>query len=210
MQIAVFGASGATGRVLLERASQKGLKTAALVRDASLKGDALFGAELTFGSLTDAAAVQKTLAGCSAAICVFGQRPPYKEIFCAHAMRVIIAGMQALRIRRLVVQTGGMIGDYPKNRTWFFAALTKLVQRQSAAMMRDREGQEVRVKMSDLDWTIVKPPRLSARKASGKYLAGSDVRLGLLSSISRTDLADFLLSAATSASHNREIVFVKN
>lgn len=210
IRLAVFGGSGATGRVLLEWAQKKGIRAAALVRDGNLKSSDLFGAELVTGTLTDAAVVEKTLVGCNAVICVFGQRPPYKEIFCAQAMRVIIAGMEAQGVRRLVVQTGGMIGDYPENRTWFFTALTKLVRRQNPAMMRDREGQEVRVTMSALDWTIVKPPRLVNRQASGKYVAGPEVRLGLMSSLGREDLADFLITVAASNLHNREIVFVRN
>lgn len=209
MKLAVFGASGATGRALLAQAAKKGVAVKALVRDGDLSSEDLFGATLVYGKPTDGAAVEKTLAGCDAVVCVFGQRPPYKDIFCDKATQEIITAMLSKNITRLVVQTGGMIGKYSQNRSLLFNAVAKLIQQKNPDMMRDRNAQESQIINSTLSWTIVKPPRLTNDPATGKYAADTDVRLGLLSSIARADLADFLLTVATSNLHNREIVFVR-
>ena len=63
---------------------------------------------------------------------------------------------------------------------------------------------------SGLDWTIVKPPRLTDGAAKGKWLAGTDVRLGMLSSITRDDLANFLVTKTLKPQYIGQAVFVRN
>jgi putative NADH-flavin reductase len=49
---------------------------------------------------------------------------------------------------------------------------------------------------SGLEWTIVRPPKLSDHHRIGKYQAGTDLRIRLWSSIGRADLAAFLVDEA--------------
>ncbi len=150
-----------------------------------------------------------TVHGCCAAICVFGPRPPYTDIFCEAATATIIAAMQRLGMRRLVCQTGGLIGDYPWNRTSPFQLMGSLSNRRWPQQASDREGQERVVMHSGLAWIIVKPPRLTRRAARGKWTAGAGVRLGMLSSITRRDLAAFLLEEALRPRYMNQRVFVR-
>ena len=46
---------------------------------------------------------------------------------------------------------------------------------------------------SGLDWTIVKPPRLTNSSQQERDVAGPNLPVGLLSSVSRAALATFML-----------------
>ena len=76
-------------------------------------------------------------------------------------------------------------------------------------LARDREEQERLIMESECDWTIVKPPRLTDGPARGRVRAGTDLRVGLLSSISRRDLAAFLVSLVSSTQYSGRRVLVK-
>lgn len=210
MNIAIFGGSGATGKVLISHALRLGLKVSTLARKANSIN---FGSDRVVvleGVLSKPEDVIATLQGCDAAICVIGPRPPYTDIFCEQATATIVAAMQQLGIRRLVCQTGGMIGDYRINRTRLFQLMTDMFKRHAPQVAGDRVGQEQVVMHSGLDWTIVKPPRLTDNAAKGKWQAGKDVRLGMLSSITRDDLVDFLLTETVRSQYIGQTVFVRN
>lgn len=208
--IAIFGGSGATGKALISHAPSKGLKVRALARKASSIGSGSDRVTVLEGALSNAEDVMATLRGCAAAICVFGPRPPYDDIFCEQATSVIVSAMQRLGIPRLVCQTGGMIGAYRANRTFPFQLMADMFKRHSSQVANDREAQERVAMHSGLAWTIVKPPRLSDAAAKGTWRAGKDVRLGMLSSISRDDLADFLLTETVRPQYTGQAVFVRN
>lgn len=208
--IAIFGGSGATGKALIHHALIRGIKVRALVRNANtmdIKSGLL---ELIEGSLSSLDHVEFCLKNCAAAICVFGPRPPYADIFCEAATRTIVEAMQKLNIKRLVCQTGGMIGEYSANRTLPFRLMVAMYNRRLPIAASDRSGQETAVKRSRLDWTIAKPSRLTNGKATGKWLAGSDVQVSLFSSIARDDLANFLLHEALNPQFTGQAVFIRS
>ena len=209
-QITVFGGSGATGSVLIRHALHSGIRVRALVRRPDSLGDGLDGVEVVKGSPQNAEDVDESLKGSGAVICVFGPRPPYADIFCEDATKMIIAAMKKSGIQRLICQTGGMIGDYPQNRTLFFEWMTSAFRKRLPRVWRDRVGQENQVIQSELSWTLVKPPRLVDRPPTGKVVAGTNVKLGLLSSMTRGDLAEFHLRAVLSAQYVQRAVFVRN
>jgi putative NADH-flavin reductase len=209
-QITVFGGSGATGKNLIRHALNSGIRVRALVRNPDSLGDGLDGTEVETGSLVNVDDIDKSLKGSGAAICVFGPRPPYTDIFCEAATKTIIASMKKNGVKRLICQTGGMIGIYPENRTFLFEWMTFLFRKRLPLIWLDRLGQENQVIHSGLSWTIVKPPRLVDRQPTGKVVAGTNVKLGLLSSITRGDLAEFHIQAVLSARYEQRAVFVRN
>lgn len=208
--IAIFGGSGATGKVLIPHVLSKGLKVRALTRKASAINFGSDQVEVLEGSLLNAEDVMSALKGCGAVICVFGPRPPYADIFCEEATSTIVAAMQQLGIQRLVCQTGGMIGEYPANRTLPFQLMADMFNRRSPRVASDRVGQESVVIRSGLSWTIVKPPRLTNGAAKGKWLVNPDIRIGLFSSIARDDLADFLVAETLMPQHIGQTVFIRS
>lgn len=208
--VAIFGGSGATGKVLIYHALIRGIKARALVRNANSMDIKSGLIEVIEGSLSNAGHVDFCLKGCDAAICAFGPRPPYTDIFCEAATRNIVGSMHKLGIKRLVCQTGGMIGNYPANRTFPFRLMLAMFNWRLPLAASDRTGQENVVKQSGLDWTIVKPSRLTNGKAKGRWHAGPDVRVSLLSSIARDDLAGFLLQEAFDPQFAGQAVFIRS
>lgn len=209
-QITVFGGSGATGQVIIRRALNRGIRVKTLVRNPDSLCGRLEGAEIVKGSLLNTVDIDTSLKNSAAVICVFGPRAPYADIFCEAATKMIIAAMKKNKVNRLICQTGGMIGDYPKNRSFFFELMTSLFNRRLPLVSSDRLGQEAQVINSGLCWTIIKPPRLVNSQSTEKVFAGIDVKLGMLSSITRDDLAEIILDAALSEKYEHSVMFVRN
>ena len=117
--------------------------------------------------------------------------------------------MKKAKINRLLCQTGAMIGSYAGNRSWLFEKMASLYQKRNMGAHQDRSGQEQIVKNSGLSWLIIKPPRLQDRQTSVLPKVGPDVRVGLLSSVSRLQIARFMLEEALEPGLENEVVFIK-
>ncbi len=150
------------------------------------------------------------MTGAAAVCCVFGQRPPYRDVFCEAATRTIVGAMRAAGCDRLVCQTGAMIGSgQGLRRSRPMEWMARSFERRHPAIAHDRAAQERIVLESGLRWTIVKPPRLTGGRARGRVRAAPDLPVGLLSSIRRADLAAFLLHETETCAFLRRRVVVK-
>jgi len=209
MQLTVFGGTGRTGRKVIEQALTRGYRVRILCRTAGALAVPHPDLEVLAGSLTDPKAVERSLTGSRAVVIVFGPRPPYQEIFCADATATILNAMRQCGVRRVVCVTGAMIGEGVR-RSWAFERLARYFRRRAPALAADRAEQERLVKTSGLDWTLVKPPRLAASAGTGRYSAGAQVRVGLLSRISREDLARFILDELNSTENLGRAVVIRH
>lgn len=207
MKVAVFGGSGATGRVVTDCLLEAGFAVQALCRRASSLGP-LPGLTVIEGALDNRGAVRRTLAGSDAALILFGPRPPYCDIFCARATANIVAAMQEVGIRRLICQTGAMIGNYPANRSRLMRRMCAMFNQRYPELAADRSRQEQVVIESGLDWTILKPPRLGNGTAR-PLVAGEQTRVGMLSSVSRRSLAEWLAGEIRVPRHAGQVLFVR-
>jgi putative NADH-flavin reductase len=149
-RICIFGASGATGLALTQQAIARGHEVTAFVRSESAKEKLPPGVTVVVGNLLDREDVARAVASCNAVMIVIGPRPASPEPFCAAATANIIAAMKATGRRRLICQTGAMIGDYP-HLSWFMRSMKNSYRRQQPALANDRAEQERLVATSGLD-----------------------------------------------------------
>jgi uncharacterized protein YbjT (DUF2867 family) len=205
--LAVFGITGQTGRAVAKAAMTRGWLVRGLARPQSAASFAAHGAMIISGDFSKTSRVAETVDAADAVCCVIGPRPPYVDAFCAEATAAILAAMRGNEARRIVCQTGAMIG--PGNRTVPFAWLCALAARRQPAVMRDRLEQERQIVESGLAWTLVKPPRLTNQPATRSVRAGPNLRMGLLSNISRAGLAEFILDAIDGESFVGARLFVR-
>ncbi len=207
-KLAIFGISGRTGRELAKVAGLKGWEVRGLVRPTSLLEDGIDNCRIVRGNFDELDRVIETIADCSAVCCMIGPRPPYRDVFCAAATTAIIAAMKQTGCRRLICQTGAMIGR-AANRSRPMEWAARAFARWHPEAARDREEQEQLIESSGLDWTIVKPPRLTDAPPRNRIQADPFLRVGLLPTISRADLAAFILDEVQTGRFVRQRICVK-
>jgi uncharacterized protein YbjT (DUF2867 family) len=118
--------------------------------------------------------------------------------------------MKASGLRRVVCLTGAMVGVLPPNVSLPMRFLAGAFRRRVPHLATDAAEQERIVMQSALDWTIVKPPRLTDGPPTGRVRADPALRVGLLSRIRRQDLAAFMLAEVARSAHLEQRVYVSN
>jgi putative NADH-flavin reductase len=191
MHIALFGATGGTGRQVLDQALARGYAVSALVRDPSKLAERT-GLTLVVGDVLDQAATTRCIQGTDAVICVLGSHGSREPIE-ATGTRTILDAMHETGVRRLIAVTSLGVGDSREQINWAFRIIMDLTLKP---IMMAKEEQERLIKTSGLDWTIVRPGGLTDGPRTGAYRFGRDrsIKGGR---ISRADVADFVLRQVT-------------
>jgi putative NADH-flavin reductase len=200
--ITVFGASGKSGRLVVQEALAAGHTVRAFVRSPDKL--ALRHERLTIiqGDATDARAVADAIRGADAVISALGPTRGAPKDAMQRAAAHIVAGMRQHRVRRLVAITGAGVRDArdrPKLVDHVFRTLLQLV---SADVLRDSEAAAAAIRASDLDWTIVRVPRLVDGPASGRARVGYVGRDSGVQ-VARGDVAAFMLGQLEQREHVR-------
>ena len=115
MKIAVFGGTGTTGRLLIAQALEEGLSVTAYARHPEKLGTPHEGLTVIRGELSDAAAIERAVAGADAVVSLLGQGRPVKGTPIATGTRGILAAMSKAGVRRIVVIATASAAD-PKDR----------------------------------------------------------------------------------------------
>jgi putative NADH-flavin reductase len=209
MKLAIFGATGRTGKPLVEQALQAGHEVVALVRTPSkltiqhpkltvIQGDALNPVD-----------VDKVVQGSDAVISVIGQRKGAPRDTMTVAITNIIAAMNKYGVRRLVSLTGGGVDD-PRDRPKFANRMIKLALKlMSGHVLKDAENHAEVIRKSNLDWVIVRGPMLNDGPHTGNYRVGW-VGVNTGSRLSRANLADFILKQTTDTTYLRQSPMVSD
>ena len=206
--LALFGGTGKIGGLVLERALAAGHDVRALVRDParlSLTSDRL---TVVSGDVLDPGAVERTVAGTSVVLSLFGQIKGSPPTLQTDGTRNIVEAMHRHGVSRLVTLSGGALRadglDQPKLAD---KLIVFLMRRLSPHVLADAEGHRKVLEASGLDWTVVRAPRVQDTPARGSYRVGS-VGVDASTSISREDLADFILSQVEDSRYRGQMPFV--
>jgi putative NADH-flavin reductase len=196
MKLLVFGATGGTGRELVEQALAQGHEVTAYARNPAKLGDITHARlQVIRGDVLDAAAVEQAVPGHDAVVCAIGAgagRTSLRE----DGTRNIVRAMEKVGVRRLICQSSMGVGDSRANLGFLTKCVIVPVFLRHA--FADHERQEAVVKESDLDWTIVRPPHLKDGPRTGAYRHGFPTTdTGIQGQISRADVADFMLKQLT-------------
>jgi putative NADH-flavin reductase len=197
MRITVFGATGGTGRHIVEQALGAGHEVTAVVRDPARLGVAAAdGLTVVTAQLDDRAAVGRAVEGADAVVDTLGASGTGPTTVRADAASVIITAMRDAGVRRLVVVSAAGAhteGDGPFIRFVVKPVLGYILRHAFA----DMRAMEAIVRASGLDWTIVLPPQLTDGPRTGRVRrrVGGNVRGSYR--IARADLAAAVLQAVT-------------
>jgi putative NADH-flavin reductase len=148
------------------------------------------------GDAMDAAAIEKAIAGQEAVISALGPtRPPVPHMMETSAKN-IVAGMRKHGVGRIISTTGAGVRqpeDQPKFIDHFIGVLLNLLVKD--VVLDSAENVKV-TQASDLDWTVVRYPRLMDGEHTSKYQVGY-VSKSSGTQLSRADGSDFVLKELT-------------
>lgn len=204
MRIAVFGATGGTGRQVVEQALQQGHHITALVRDPAKLDIQHANLTVIQGNVLEETAVAQALEAAEAVVCSLGTTSNNPGDVVSAGTRQIISQMQKNGPQRLIVVTSLGVGDSADQVPFAFKMLMKTVLKK---VMADKNVQEDFVRASGLAWTIVRPGGLTNGPATGQYTAGTgaDIRAG---QVSRADVAHLILQELANPTYLQKAVAI--
>lgn len=206
MKVLVVGAAGKTGRAVVERAAQEGHDVTAFVH--SDHGYDVPGVKIATGDAADMATMEAAIMGQDAVIDTVGGKTPYKHTTLETSVAVaIVAAMRRHDVRRLVVTSSVGVGGSAANTPLFVKFLQRTFLRGAK---RDKANMESAVSGSNLDWVITRPAVLTDKPATGhvRVLSANDGEKA--QSVTRSDLAAFLVAQLTTDDHLRRAVTLAN
>jgi putative NADH-flavin reductase len=192
MKIVVFGASGGTGKQIVEQALAAGHDVTAFVRTPARLTVQHPRLTICQGDVTNAGQVAQATQGQDAVISALGpSRPPVPGMM-KTAAENITAAMRKHGVRRLISTTGAGVRD-PQDQPKLADRIIKFMLKLTAAeVLRDSEQNVNVIRAADLDWTVVRFPMLNDGPLTGKYRVGY-LGKGSGTRLSRADAAHFVV-----------------
>ena len=197
MRLLIVGATGRTGRALVEQALERGHEVTALVRTPSKLRTQNQRLTVTRGDVLDFASVEAAVRGQDAVLCALGhKRWFYPTRILSEGIRNLIRAMGSHSVRRLVCETSLGVADGWWRMGLYYTLFVKVFI--LPFYFNDKARQERLIRGSSLDWIIVRPGVLTNGPKRGTYRHGPKVGHWLWTvRISRADVADFMLNQLT-------------
>jgi putative NADH-flavin reductase len=200
LRLFVLGATGGTGRAFVERALEHGHRVTAFVRSpekVECQNDRL---TVLGGDVRDERALATALPGHDAILSAVGPRKRGQSTLIGDTARATLAAMSRASVPRLIVVSAALL--YPAAGL-LYRVLAYLLREN----MRDTAEMERQVSTSDLQWTIVRPPRLLDGKG-GRPVRVAETGPPPAMVIDRSDLGPFLLDVVEQDRYLRRVVGV--
>ena len=206
MKIAIFGATGGTGKELIKQALEQGHEIIALVRDPQKLSVSDQRVNIIKGDVVNKDDVSKTIQGSDAALVALGVKPPSKTKVVGPGTKNIIEGMKTHKVKRLIVESAMFMDDAVRKNSFLISILTKTFMK---GLYADKLVQESAVRESGLEWVIVRPVGLANGPKTEIYRFGETLQLkGVFPTISRADVADFMLKQLSSDANLNKAILV--
>lgn len=205
--LALLGATRGIGRIVLERALERGHHLRVLVRDLSALDFQHPNLTLVRGDATNPDDVALVLEGADAVLSTIGTPAGSKRAMRTEAAHATLTAMERTGVRRLIaVSVYGAAETRPHLPFFTRAVIFPLFLRR---VMADHETQEAAIKASNVEWTLVRPPYLVDGPQTEDYAVAFGEQTGDLTwKISRADVAHRMLEAFERGLHVREAVGV--
>ena len=193
MRIAVLGATGRTGVPLVADAVERGHQVAALVRTPSKATLLPDGVDVVEGDATDPDALDRLVADADAVVDVIAPDRGGPKDLRRRIVPQLLDAMATHQVDRLVFLTGAGVRVEDDQPGLADKAIVGLMRLAASDVLEDGEQATAAVAASDLDWTVVRAPRLNDDDPRGVARAFPGVGQGSSTKIARADLATWLL-----------------
>ncbi|MBB5894822.1 NAD(P)-dependent oxidoreductase [Kutzneria kofuensis] len=206
MKITVFAATGGIGRCVVDQALAAGHEVTAVVRDPG-KVPSTVRAIRADLSEVDPNALEEAVSGADAVLSGLGPRNARQAGITSQGTAAIVAAMKATGTRRLLVVSAAPVSTTPSpgrpnpprhdpaEGVIMRNLLTPIVKRVLRDHYADLAKTEDMLRASGLDWTSVRPPRLTDKPLTGRYRTAIEQNIRRGAFIPRADVAHFMLAS---------------
>ena len=194
MTIFVFGATGATGKLVVEQALQNGHYVTAVVRNPdkfTLRHDHL---KIIRGDVFQPKTYESDMRGHDAVVSCLGIQQTAPTTVYSDGVDNIMMAMEKENVNRIICLSAIAVVVPPKGSFLMKFMTRNILQRLYNHLYTDMLVMEKKLRASDLNWTIIRPPWLRDTRATGKYRVMINDHLRNPSKISRADLAGYIVN----------------
>jgi putative NADH-flavin reductase len=208
VKIVVVGAAGGIGRHVVTQALEAGHSVTAFLRDPgklNLRHERL---DVVRGDVLDGATVRSAIVGHDAVVSAMGVRDRAPTTLYSEGARNALTAMTAEGIRRYIAISASGFHRDANDPFLLRYVLKPIVSQVLKVHYADLVRMESVITESDRDWTIVVPPRLTDGPRTGRYREELDVNVRNGQSISRADVADYIVKHLAKATPRPALAFV--
>jgi putative NADH-flavin reductase len=206
MRILVIGAYGGIGKNVVEIALKKGHHITALVRNPAKLTITHPNLKVVKGDIMQLATFEKYVENKDAVIsAIGGKMNEPTNLFSAGNMNLLNAMKKATVNRAFFISASAV--EISPVQSFMVRFITKyILQKLLGWGYADQRVMEKIVKESGINWTIMRPPRLTNKPATGNYRFAINSFLKKCLSISRADVAGFMISNVNNKETYKAIV----
>jgi putative NADH-flavin reductase len=213
MKVVIFGATGFSGKAILNATLSQKHQVTILVRNKSAIRIQDKNLTIVEGNVMDKSTVSQVLKNSDAVIqClgVGGKGNGKPNTFISEATKLIVEEMEKQKIKRLIAMSNVGAGNSVSFQPWFF---TKIIlpyfMNWLKVIIDDKNRMEPIIMNSKLDWTIVRCPNIVDKTPKGNVLATLDGK-GLKLAVTLGDMSEFMVQQITDASYSRQAPTISN
>ena len=191
MRLLILGATGPTGRNLVDQALGAGHEVTALARNTFRLPDAHPRLAVAVGDATDTRTLEDAMRGKDAVLSALGAGNSLRSQIASCAMAALIPAMRARALNRVIFLSSFGVGASFEQASLLQRIAFRTMLRQIFA---DKAKADAMLRASGLDWTLVYPTLLTNGARTGRYRVGERLEMRGMASISRADVAAFMLA----------------
>ncbi len=195
MRLLILGATGPTGRNLLDQALAAGHDVTAFAREPSRLTMTHPRLAIAAGEATNARALESALHGQQAVLSALGAGNSLRSEIASRAVAVLVPAMRAQAVRRIIFLSAFGVGETCVQASWVQRTFYRTLLRQIFA---DKAKADAMLRASALDWTLVYATLLTNGARTGTFRVGERLPMKGMAKISRADVAAFMLAQVSS------------
>jgi len=191
--ILVFGASGGTGLEVVEQALEAGHKVTAILRHPDkfpIRHEQL---RIIKGDVLNSISYENTFFGMDVVISCLGTRNREATVVYSQGVTNILQAMQKVGMDRIICLSAGAVEIAPNTSFLMKFLIKNILQKLFKYSYADMLLMEGILHGSNLNWTVIRPPRLLNGDRTGKYRTSINEIIPNMSSLNRADLADYII-----------------
>ncbi len=205
VKLFVIGATGATGTALVKQGLERGHQVTAFSRS-PMKG--FDGASALVSHVGDPMRTEElaaVLGGHDVVLSALGTRGlgGGGTTVLVDGVKATMTAMQTVKLRRLII-ISSTLND--PNQPWLPRFLARTLLKHHAADQREMEKV---IAATDVNWTVVRPPRLTNGALTKNYKVADEQITEGAAAMSREDVAHSMLDIAEQGGHARKVTWVR-